>query len=80
MNTEYWEAEVTYPGAHTSATSGDFEIPVEILDGSSCEETFHHQQNTVDKECSCSAIDHILEDVNPCGREDKRFISKSPQC
>lgn len=66
------------PGAHTSATSGDFEIPVEILDGSSCEETFHHQQNAVDKECSCSAIDHILEDVNH-GKDVQCISSSSGQ-
>lgn len=59
------ERQVTYPRTHASATRGDFEIPVEILDGPSREETFHHQQNAVHKECSSNAIDHILEDVNP---------------
>lgn len=55
----------TYPGTDTSATSGDFEIPIEILDGTSCKESLHHQQNAIYKECSCYTIYHILEDVNP---------------
>lgn len=67
--------QITYPGAHTSAASGDFEIPIEIFDGTGREETFHHQQNAVHKECSCDAVDHILEDVNPGGEETKEFIA-----
>jgi hypothetical protein len=63
--------EATYPGTHTSTTSGDFEIPIEILDGSSCEETFNHQQNAIHEECSCNAIDHIFKDVNPGGENTK---------
>lgn len=55
----------TYPGTDTSAASGDFEISIEILDGTSCKESLHHQQNAVYKECSCYTIYHILEDVNP---------------
>lgn len=55
----------TYPGTDTSATSGDFEIPIEILDGTSCKESLHHQQYAIYKECSCYTIYHILEDVNP---------------
>lgn len=65
--------QITYPGAHASAASGDFEIPIEIFDGTSCEETFHHQQNAVHKERSCDAVDHILEDVNPGGEESDLF-------
>lgn len=68
LNTEC--KEQTYPSAHTSATSGDFEIPIEIFDGPSCEEAFHHQQNAIHKERSCDAVDHILKDVNP-ERKDK---------
>lgn len=56
---------LTYPGTDTSAAGGDFEISIEILDGTSRKESLYHQQNAVDKECSCYAIDHILEDVNP---------------
>lgn len=55
----------TYPGTDTSATSGDFEISIEILDGTSCKESLHHQQNAIYKECSCYTIYHIFEDVNP---------------
>lgn len=56
---------LTYPGTDTSAAGGDFEIPIEILDGTSCKKSFHHQQNAIDKEGSRYSVDHILEDVNP---------------
>lgn len=62
---------MTYPGAHTSATGGDFEVPIEIFDGPSCEEAFHHQQDAIDEESSCDAIDHILKDVNPGDKKRK---------
>lgn len=69
------QRQITYPGAHTSAASGDFEIPVEVFDGTSREETFHHQQDAVHKERSCNAVDHILEDVNPRREKTKGFSS-----
>lgn len=56
---------LTYPGTDTSAASGDFEISIEILDGTSCKKSFHHQQNAINKEGSCYSIDHIFENVNP---------------
>lgn len=68
---------MTYPGAHTSATGGDLEVPIEIFDGTSCEETFHHQQNAIDKESSCNAIDHILKDVNPGDKKEKQKTMSS---
>lgn len=64
------------PGAHTSAASGDFEIPVQIFDGTSCEEAFHHQQNAIYKERSCDAVDHILKNVNH--GEDVQRVSRGP--
>lgn len=60
---------LTYPGTDTSATGGDFEVPVKILDGSSGEEPLHHQQDAIDKEGRCDSVDHVLEDVNPAGEE-----------
>lgn len=66
--------QITYPGAHTSAASGDFEISIEIFDGTCGEETFHHQQNAVHKEGSCDAVDHVLKDVDPGGEKTKWFI------
>lgn len=67
---------VTYPGAHASAASGDFEIPIEIFDGASGEEAFHHEQDAVHKERSCNAVDHILEDVNPGEKRQRHLFQR----
>lgn len=59
----------TYPSADTASAGGDLEVAVQVFDSATGEESFHHQQDTVHKEGRGDAVDHVLDDVNPVGRD-----------
>lgn len=72
-------AWLSYPCADTTSAGGDLEVSIQVFDGSAGEEALHHQQDPVDEECRCNAIDHILNDVNAGGeKEEKHLVSRSP--
>lgn len=55
----------SYPGADTTSTCGDLEVSIQVFDGSTSEEAFHHQQYAINKERRSDTVEDILDDVNP---------------
>lgn len=69
----------SYPSADTASAGGDLEVSVKVFDGSTGEETLHHQQDSIDEEGRGDAVDHILDDINPAG-EIKPFEKVMQAC
>lgn len=66
---------ISHPCTDAASAGGDLEVPIQVLNGSTGEEAFHHQKNTIDEECWGNAIDHILDDVNAVGEKwSQRFV------
>lgn len=58
-----------YPSADAAATGGDLEVSIQVFNGSTGEESLHHQQDAVDKESRSNPIDDILDYINPIEKQ-----------
>lgn len=56
---------MSYPSADAASAGGNFEVSIQIFNGSTGEEALHHQQDAIDEKGRGNAVDHVLNNVNP---------------
>lgn len=66
----------TYPSTDATSAGGDFEVTIQVFDGTTGEESLDHQQDTVHEEGRGDAVDHVLDDINPVALDRQHITDK----
>lgn len=68
-----WVKEQPYPSADAATTGGDLEVSIQVFNGSTGEESLHHQQDAIDKESRSNPIDDVLDYINPTEQKAQKY-------